>query len=163
MLALSESCDRCPSVGASRSGCSSAPAAFLLAAQGWQNKEIAAEVDLDRRQVALWRKLFLQGGVDARRPARQPPAEIRRSSWGVDSLNRRFGRGAVTVASRHAHRRQQDARRAAGAPVTAVHDPTGRNPARHRLTKSSASKRTPALIRPATSFGRIRGRQQPLV
>ena len=27
---------------------------ILLAAQGWQNKEIAVEVDLDRRQVALW-------------------------------------------------------------------------------------------------------------
>ena len=40
---------------------------ILLAAQGWQNKEIAAEVDLDRRQVALWRKRFLQGGIDALR------------------------------------------------------------------------------------------------
>ena len=39
----------------------------LLAAQGWQNKDIAVEVDLDRRQVALWRQRFLDGGVDALR------------------------------------------------------------------------------------------------
>jgi transposase len=37
----------------------------LLAAQGWQNKDIAAEVGLDRRQVALWRSRFLQGGIEA--------------------------------------------------------------------------------------------------
>ena len=37
----------------------------LLAAQGWQNRDIAAEVDLDRRQVALWRRRFLDGGVQA--------------------------------------------------------------------------------------------------
>src|SRR2546428_11489165 len=41
--------------------------AILLAAQGWQNKEIAAEVNLDRRQFALWRSRFLQGGIDALR------------------------------------------------------------------------------------------------
>ena len=40
---------------------------ILLAAQGWQNKEIAAEVHLDRRQVALWRLRFLQGGIEALR------------------------------------------------------------------------------------------------
>ena len=39
----------------------------LLAAQGWQNKDIAVEVGLDRRQVALWRGRFLQGGVEALR------------------------------------------------------------------------------------------------
>src|ERR1700752_5546607 len=47
----------------------------LLAAQGWQNKDIAVEVDLDRRQVALWRQRFLEGGgealmQDAPRPGR---------------------------------------------------------------------------------------------
>ena len=31
----------------------------LLASEGWQNKDIAAEVDLDRRQVAMWRQRFL--------------------------------------------------------------------------------------------------------
>src|SRR5664280_2572549 len=40
---------------------------ILLAAQGWQNKDIADEVALDRRQVALWRQRFLQGGIDALR------------------------------------------------------------------------------------------------
>lgn len=38
---------------------------ILLAATGMQNKDIAVEVDLDRRQVALWRSRFLRGGVDA--------------------------------------------------------------------------------------------------
>ena len=40
---------------------------ILLAAEGWQNKDIAVEVALDRRQVALWRQRFLQGGIDALR------------------------------------------------------------------------------------------------
>jgi transposase len=38
---------------------------ILLAAQGWQNKEIADAVKLDRRQVALWRRRFIEGGLDA--------------------------------------------------------------------------------------------------
>ena len=50
---------------------------ILLAAQGWQNKDIAQEVGLDRRQVAVWRSRFLQGGIDALRqdaprPGRTP-------------------------------------------------------------------------------------------
>jgi transposase len=32
-----------------------------------QNKDIAVQVGLDRRQVALWRSRFLQGGIDAMR------------------------------------------------------------------------------------------------
>ena len=40
---------------------------ILLAAQGLQNIEIAARVELDRRQVALWRRRFLEGGIDALR------------------------------------------------------------------------------------------------
>jgi transposase len=40
---------------------------ILLAAKGWQNKEIAIEASLDRRQVALWRQRFLDGGIDALR------------------------------------------------------------------------------------------------
>ena len=39
----------------------------LLAAKGMQNKDIAVEVGLDRRQVALWRERFLVGGIDALR------------------------------------------------------------------------------------------------
>lgn len=50
---------------------------ILLAAKGWQNKAIAAEVGLDRRQVALWRRRFADGGVaallrDAARSGRAP-------------------------------------------------------------------------------------------
>jgi transposase len=37
----------------------------LLASLGKQNKEIATEVGLDRRQVALWQSRFLEGGMDA--------------------------------------------------------------------------------------------------
>jgi FixJ family two-component response regulator len=39
----------------------------LLAVKGMQNKDIAIEVGLDRRQVSLWRDRFLQGGIDALR------------------------------------------------------------------------------------------------
>jgi transposase len=51
--------------------------AILLAAKGWQNKDIAIEVKLDRRQVALWRRRFLEGGIqallqDASRSGRTP-------------------------------------------------------------------------------------------
>ena len=51
--------------------------AILLAAKGWQNKEIAAQVKLDRRQVALWRQRFIESGVqglmrDATRAGRTP-------------------------------------------------------------------------------------------
>jgi transposase len=50
----------------------------LLAAKGMQNKVIAVAVGLDRRQVALWRSRFLDGGIDALRKdaprsGRRPP------------------------------------------------------------------------------------------
>jgi transposase len=50
---------------------------ILLAAKGWRNKNIAAEVKRDRRQVALWRRRFIDGGVpalmrDATRAGRTP-------------------------------------------------------------------------------------------
>jgi transposase len=50
---------------------------ILLAAEGWQNKDIAVQVELDRRQVALWRRRFIEGGIkallqDASRPGRSP-------------------------------------------------------------------------------------------
>ena len=41
----------------------------LLAAKGMQNKDIAVEVGLDRRQVSMWRDRFLEGGIDALRSA----------------------------------------------------------------------------------------------
>ncbi|MDN8618119.1 IS630 family transposase [Variovorax ginsengisoli] len=61
----------------------------LLAAQGWQNKDIAAEVDLGRSQVALWRQRFLDGGVeslmhDAPRPGRTPSVTAELESSIVD-------------------------------------------------------------------------------
>ena len=50
---------------------------ILLAAKGWQNRAIATEVNLDRRQVALWRRRFRDGGItallqDASRSGRTP-------------------------------------------------------------------------------------------
>jgi len=50
---------------------------ILLAAKGWQNKDIATKVTLDRRQVALWRRRFIDGGIkallqDAPRSGRTP-------------------------------------------------------------------------------------------
>jgi len=50
---------------------------IVLAAKGWQNKDIATEVKLDRRQVALWRRRFIDGGIkallqDASRSGRTP-------------------------------------------------------------------------------------------
>jgi transposase len=50
---------------------------ILLATKGWQNKDIAIEVKLDRRQVALWRRRFIDGGIkallqDASRSGRTP-------------------------------------------------------------------------------------------
>ena len=51
----------------------------LLAAKGMQNKEIAVEVGLDRRQVALWRERFVDGGIDALRkdaPRSGRPASV---------------------------------------------------------------------------------------
>lgn len=38
---------------------------ILLVAEGPQNKDIAIQVELDRRQVALWRQPFLDGGTPA--------------------------------------------------------------------------------------------------
>ena len=37
----------------------------MLAAKGMQNRDIALEVGLDRRQVALWRERFIGGGIEA--------------------------------------------------------------------------------------------------
>ena len=91
----------------------------LLAAQGWQNKDIAAEVDLDRRQVALWRERFLDGGVealmhDAPRPGRTPSVTtpefessivdktlhdrpIAATHWSTRTLAAQLGVGPTTI------------------------------------------------------------------
>lgn len=91
---------------------------ILLAAQGWQNKDIAEQVKLDRRQVALWRRRFIEGGVqallqDAPRSGRAPsvtsaveshilrttlyeqPAAAR--PWSARTLASRLGLSATTI------------------------------------------------------------------
>jgi hypothetical protein len=48
----------------------------LLAAQGWQNKDIAVGVGLDPRQGALWRQRFLGAAslcFESKRRARRCP------------------------------------------------------------------------------------------
>lgn len=91
---------------------------ILLAAKGWQNKEIAAEVKLDRRQVALWRRRFIDGGVqalmqDAARSGRTPSVtsevELRivnttlhekpaaATHWSTRTLAEHLGMSATTV------------------------------------------------------------------
>lgn len=90
----------------------------LLAAEGWQNKDIAVEAGLDRRQVALWRDRFLTGGVDALRkdaPRSGRPATItaeiesrivqatlhskpvNATHWSTRTLAEHLGVGATTV------------------------------------------------------------------
>jgi len=91
---------------------------ILLAAQGWQNKDVADEVKLDRRQVALWRRRFIEGGVqallqDAPRSGRRPsvthaleshilsttlheqPAET--TFWSTRTLAAHLGLSATTI------------------------------------------------------------------
>ena len=91
---------------------------ILLAAAGWQNKDIAVEVKLDRRQVALWRRRFIEGGVeallqDARRSGRTPSvtAEVESrivkttlhdkpeaaTHWSTRTLAAHLGLGATTI------------------------------------------------------------------
>ena len=91
---------------------------ILLAAAGWQNKDIAVQVGLDRRQVALWRRRFIAGGVkallqDASRPGRTPSVtpevEARivnatlheklsvRTHWSTRTLAAHFGLSATTI------------------------------------------------------------------
>jgi transposase len=91
---------------------------ILLAAQGWQNKDIADQVKLDRRQVALWRRRFIEGGVqallqDAPRSGRAPSvtsaveSHILRTTlyeqptaarhWSARTLASRLGLSATTI------------------------------------------------------------------
>ena len=91
---------------------------ILLAAKGWQNKEIAAAVKLDRRQVALWRRRFIEGGVkallqDAARSGRTPSVTPEVESgivkttlhdkpaaathWSTRTLAAHLGLGATTI------------------------------------------------------------------
>src|SRR5450432_1762097 len=91
---------------------------ILLAAQGWQNKAIALEIHLDRRQVSIWRRRFIAGGIqalthDAVRPPRpwslssddasrilsatlneRPPST---AHWSTRTLARHLGMRAATI------------------------------------------------------------------
>ena len=90
----------------------------LLAAKGLQNKDIAEQVALDRRQVALWRQRFIDGGVpalmqDAPRPGRTPSVTaevesrivdktlhsrpITATHWSTRTLAAQMGVGPTTV------------------------------------------------------------------
>jgi len=91
---------------------------ILLAAQGWQNKDLAVEVGLDRRQVAMWRQRFLDGGIDALRkdaPRSGRPATVtaevesrivqatlhdrpvNATHWSTRTLAEHLGLGATTI------------------------------------------------------------------
>jgi transposase len=91
---------------------------ILLAAKGWQNKAIAIEVKLDRRQVALWRRRFLEGGTQAllhdapragRTPSVTPEIESRilnttlhekpvaATHWSTRTLAAHLGLSATTI------------------------------------------------------------------
>ena len=90
----------------------------LLAAKGWQNKDIATEVKLDRRQVALWRRRFIEGGTKAlmqdasrsgRTPSVTPEIESRivettlhdkppaATHWSTRTLGAHLGLSATTI------------------------------------------------------------------
>ena len=90
----------------------------LLAAQGLQNKQIAVEAGLDRRQVALWRQRFVDGGIDALRkdaPRSGRPATVTAdmescivqttlhskpvdaTHWSTRTLAKHLGTGATTI------------------------------------------------------------------
>jgi transposase len=91
---------------------------ILLAAKGWQNKDIASEVELDRRQVALWRRRFMYDGVSAllqdaprsgRTPSVTPEIETRivhttlhekpvaATHWSTRTLAAHLGLSATTI------------------------------------------------------------------
>jgi transposase len=91
---------------------------ILLAAQGWQNKAIADEVKLDRRQVALWRRRFIEGGLpallqDAERSGRTPSVTsavesyilgttlheqpVAAAQWSTRTLASHLGMSATTI------------------------------------------------------------------
>lgn len=90
----------------------------LLAAKGLQNKDIAGQTELDRRQVALWRQRFVAGGIDALRkdaPRTGRPATVtaevesrivnatlhdrpvNATHWSTRTLAEYLGVGATTI------------------------------------------------------------------
>lgn len=90
----------------------------MLAAKGMQNKDIALEVGLDRRQVSMWRERFIEGGIPALRkdaPRSGRPATVMQkmesrivnttlnqiptdaTHWSTRTLAAHLGVGATTV------------------------------------------------------------------
>ena len=90
----------------------------MLAAKGMQNKDIALDVGLDRRQVALWRTRFIDGGIEALRkdaPRAGRPAVVMQkmesrivqttlneiptdaTHWSTRTLAAHLGVGATTI------------------------------------------------------------------
>ena len=90
----------------------------MLSAEGWQNKYVALQVGLDRRQVAVWRQRFLDGGIAALRkdaPRSGRPATftaevqsrivhatlhgrpVDATHWSTRALAASLGLGATTV------------------------------------------------------------------
>jgi transposase len=90
----------------------------MLAAKGMQNKDIAVEVGLDRRQVSLWRERFIEGGIAALRkdaPRSGRPSTVMQkmesrivkttlneiptdaTHWSTRTLAAHLGVGATTV------------------------------------------------------------------
>lgn len=90
----------------------------MLAAKGLQNKDIAVEVGLDRRQVSLWRERFIEGGIAALRkdaPRSGRPSTVMQkmesrivkttlneiptdaTHWSTRTLAAHLGVGATTV------------------------------------------------------------------
>jgi transposase len=92
---------------------------ILLAAEGWQDKRIAAEVKVRRQAVALWRKRFLASGIDGiakdaprggRRRSARTAAKVRAiverttrttppcaTHWSTNSMAKAEGVSASTV------------------------------------------------------------------
>src|SRR5688572_27784506 len=60
---------------------------ILLAAQGWQDKEIAGELGCHRRKAGRWRRRFLDGGLAAL--AREKPRPGRKPSIDAQSVVQR--------------------------------------------------------------------------
>ena len=91
---------------------------ILLAAEDWQNKQIAAQLSVSRQLAARWRKRFLQAGIrgiekDAPRPGRKPaltPDKVQRiirqttqqrppnaTHWSRNSMAQQVGVSPSTV------------------------------------------------------------------
>ena len=114
---------------------------ILLAAQGWRNKEIAVEVELDRRQIALWRHRFWR----RRRRSGARCASVRPHA-------QRDGRGGIAHRGRDAARQADrghalehaHAGREAGVGATTIRRVWRRNGLKPHRRRPSSSRTIPA-------------------